>query len=400
MKYIFLLVLTLAVFPCVLTGADNGTFVITKSVSDNPSLSFSGLPSHPELDRELRSILGACGWFDIVPAKGQYELKASAASGAIRLELTLGGAPAGTWRLPASGNARRLAKKTVDAIIEKTFSALKIRSFCNSQIAFCAETRPGIRNVFLCDIDGGDVRQLTAYRSLCVEPAWFPNGKSVVYTKYNAGGMDVLETRLAPLATRRLIGLKGINAGAAISPDGRYLAAILSPDHKVDLYTIELATGRRTRLTSGIAVEASPCWSPDGQKLVYVSDETGNPRLFICDRRGRNRTRLPSIGRDAVTPDWSYNGKIVYAAKVDGQYTVAVYDPATGENKRVVNKGGNWESPAWAADGRQVVCKRTTNGNSALYVIDTWTGRIRRLLSTPYNLYTPAWSPCAIDREK
>ena len=70
-------------------------------------------------------------------------------------------------------------KKTVDAIIEKTFSALKIRSFCNSRIAFCAETRPGVRNVFLCDIDGGDVQQLTAYRSLCVEPAWFPNGKSV-----------------------------------------------------------------------------------------------------------------------------------------------------------------------------------------------------------------------------
>ncbi len=400
MKHFFLPVLLLFLLCGVLSGAEPQSFVITKSVSDNPTLSFSGIPAQKELDRELRSILAACGWFDIVPAKGQYELKATPAGNAVRLELTLGGAPAGTWKLPLAAAPRTLAKQAVDAIIEKTFAALKIRRFCNSRIAFCAETRPGIRNVFLCDIDGGNVRQLTSFRNLCVEPAWFPTGKSVVYTKYNASGMDVLETRLSPLATRRLIGLKGINAGAAISPDGKHLAAILSPDHKVDLYTIDLATGRRTRLTRGIAVEASPCWSPDGQKLVYVSDETGNPRLFICSRRGGNRTRLPSVGRDAVTPDWSYNGKIVYAAKVDGQYTVAVFDPATGENKRVVTAGGNWESPAWAADGRQVVCKRTTGGTSALYVIDTWTGRIRKLLSTDYNLFTPAWSPCAINHEK
>ena len=87
---VFLLVSVLS------AGAETESFVITKSVSDNPTLSFSGIPSQPELDRELRSILNACGWFDIIPAKGQYELKATPVSGAVRLELTLGGAPAGT----------------------------------------------------------------------------------------------------------------------------------------------------------------------------------------------------------------------------------------------------------------------------------------------------------------
>ena len=400
MKHNLLLAALLFAMPALLSGAEPESFVITKSVSENPTISFAGLPSQPELDRELRSILGACGWFDVVPEKGQYELKAAVAGNAVRLDLTLGGAPAGSWKLPLNASARTLAKQAVDAIIEKSFAALKVRRFCSSKIAFCAETQPGVRNIFLCDIDGGDVRQLTSYRTLCVEPAWFPNGRSVVYSKYNRSGMDVLETRLSPHMTRRLTGFRGINAGAAISPDGKSLAVILSPDHKVDLYVIAVASGRRTRLTKGIAVEASPCWSPDGQQIVYVSDETGNPRLFICSRNGGSKRRLPSIGRDAVTPDWSKEGKIVYAAKVDGNYTVAVYDPATGENKRVTTAPGNWESPAWAADGRQVVCKRMDGGRSALYVIDTWTGRTRKLLSTSHNLSMPAWSPCAINREK
>lgn len=400
MKYTFLLAAMLFALPAAVSGEEQENFVITKSVSENPTISFAGLPSHQSFDRELRSILGACGWFDVVPEKGQYELKAIPAGNDIRLELTLGGAPAGTWKLPLSVDTRTLAKQAVDAIIEKSFAALKVRRFCSSKIAFCAETAPGMRNIFLCDIDGGNVRQLTSYRTLCVEPAWFPNGRSVVYSKYNRSGMDVLETRLNPHQTRRLTGFRGINAGAAISPDGKTLAVILSPDHKVDLYTVDVASSRRTRLTKGIAVEASPCWSPDGQQLVYVSDETGNPRLFITGRNGSSKRRLPSIGRDAVTPDWSKEGKIVYAAKVDGQYTVAVFDPATGENKRVTTAPGNWESPAWAADGRQVVCKRSDGKNSALYVIDTWTGRTRKLLSTAYKLSMPAWSPCAVNREK
>ena len=102
----------------------------------------------------------------------------------------------------------------------------------------------------------------------------------------------------------------------------------------------------------------------------------------------------PTVGSDAVTPDWSSDGKIVYATRVNGSYTLAVYDLNSGKNERITEMPGTWESPAWAADNRQVVCKRSDGAKSALYVVDTWTGRTRLLLSTPYNLSMPVWSPC------
>ena len=57
---------------------------------------------------------------------------------------------------------------------------------------------------------------------------------------------------------------------------------------------------------------------------------------------------------------------------------------------------GNYESPTWAADNRQIVCKRGEGNRSEICVVDTWTGKVRKLISTSYPLSMPVWSPCAV----
>ena len=368
--------------------------VITKNVRTNPELYFAGIPGDPEFSKEMTTFLGVCGWFDLSRnPKAEYILTGTLSGNRAIFTLTTGGAPAGSWSVTLSGSRRRLAQQTVDAIIQKNFKELKVKGFCSTKIAFCAQTASGVKNIYTCDIDGGDIQQITNYNALCVEPCWFPDGNSIGYSKYNRAGMDVIQTMLNPKRSRVLTSFRGINSGAAISPDGRNLAVILSPDHKVDLYVMPTGRGGvRRRLTSGISVEASPCWSPDGREIAFVSDETGVPKINIISIDGRNRRVLKALGSDAVTPDWSSDNKIVYATRIQGVYTIAVYDLKTGENTRITDEPGVWESPAWAADNRQVVCKRSDGRRSALYVIDSWTGRVRLLVSTPYNLSMPVWS--------
>lgn len=368
--------------------------VITKNVRTNPELYFAGIPGDPEFSKEMTTFLGVCGWFDLSRnPKAEYILTGTLSGNRAIFTLTTGGAPAGSWGVTLSGSRRRLAQQTVDAIIQKNFKELKVKGFCSTKIAFCAQTASGVKNIYTCDIDGGDIQQITNYNALCVEPCWFPDGNSIGYSKYNRAGMDVIQTMLNPKRSRVLTSFRGINSGAAISPDGRNLAVILSPDHKVDLYVMPTGRGGvRRRLTSGISVEASPCWSPDGREIAFVSDETGVPKINIISIDGRNRRVLKALGSDAVTPDWSSDNKIVYATRIQGVYTIAVYDLKTGENTRITDEPGVWESPAWAADNRQVVCKRSDGRRSALYVIDSWTGRVRLLVSTPYNLSMPVWS--------
>ena len=372
---------------------------VIKTVRDNPTLYAGNIAGDTAFATELKSLLTASGWFDLVNTpNADYTLKGKANAGRIELFLELGGMPKGAWSINTAGRSPRiLAAHTADAIIEKCFSALKVKGFCRSKIVFCATTSPGVRNLYTCDIDGKNTEQLTRYNTLCVEPAWSASGKTVIFSKYNRSGIQVLETTAThPRQTRQICNFDGINTGAVPSPDGKQLAVILSPDHRVDLYLLNFGAVRPTRLTRGIAVEASPAWSPDSRQIVYVSDEAGRPLLYIINRDGSGKRRLPSIGVDAVTPDWSTDGKIVYATRINGSYTLAVLDLTSGKNTRVTNTPGNFESPTWAADNRQIVCTRSRGGKSELCIVDTWTGKVRPLLSTKYSLSMPVWSPCPV----
>lgn len=394
-KIIAVLILVFSVFTvCRVCAAP---LVVEASVKDNPTIFFKGVSGNAALNDAVRSFLHACGWFDLTAnPKADYQFSGKVAGNVFFFNLTLGGAPIGSWQLPVSGyDERRLAAAAVDTVIEKSFRELKVRGFCSSKIAFCAQTAPGVRNIYVCDIDGRGTKQITRFNTLCVEPSWTPSGSSIIYSKYTQTGIAVIETEISGARRSRLLSaFNGINAGAALNPRGRSLAVILSPDKKVDLYTLDLNSRKTRRLTRGKAVEASPCWSPDGRRIAYVSDETGNPRIFVANADGSGRTRLPSIGRDAVTPDWSGDNKIVYASRVGGSYVLGVFDMNTNSNKQITKTGGSWESPAWAADFRHVVAKCSSGAKSGIYVVDTWTGKIRPLLSTGYPLSMPAWAPC------
>ena len=391
----------LAVLLCttVLPRLDARVIVVKKKAELNPTVYFSGVPGNAKLSGDIRTFLGVCGWFDLTndAAKADYTVAAAVESGKLVIRLYQSKTPVAAWQFPLSSDTREVAKAVVDTIIERAFAQLKIRGFCRSRIAFTAESAPGIRNVFVCDIDGNNVRQITNYRSLNVEPSWSPSGRSIYFSKYNRSGIDIVETTLAkPRRSRILSSFRGINTGSAISPDGNYMAVILSPDHQVDLYLLGMRKKIKKRLTRGIAVEASPCWSPDSRRIAFVSDRQGNPRIFICNADGSGVTPVPTVGIDAVTPAWSADDKIAYATRLSRSsgYVLAVYDMKTGKNTVVTKGGGSWESPGWAADNRQVICKRILNGKSSLWVVDTRSGREQELLRTGNELFDPAWSPC------
>ena len=398
-KRFLILFFTILFIALVLPLHAQRVITVRKSAAVNPTIAFPGVPQDAELSQAIQRFLAVCGWFDM-PQNGKnadFTIQAEKKGNSLELHLYMGNSRVNGWRFNTSAGARECAKSVVDTIIEQVFEQLKVKGFCHSRIAFCAETNPGIRNIFLCDIDGGNVEQITAYRTLNVEPCWAPSGKTICFSKYGRTGIDIVETTVrTPRKSRIISSFRGINTGAAISPDGSSMAVILSPDHQVDLYVLGLQKRFRNRLTKGIAVEASPCWSPDGRQIAFVSDRRGNPRIFICNADGSNLTMLPSVGIDAVTPAWSADGKIAYATRPQrsGGYVLAVYNLNTKENE-IVSKGeGSWESPGWAADNRQVVCKRTLNGKSSLWIVDTVTGRERELLRTGTELFDPSWSPC------
>ncbi len=362
-----------------------------KAFAGNPTLFFEGVTGDAQASNEVNSLISACGWFDVlVGGKTDYTLSGSYSGKNLNLSLKQDGST--VCAVTTSGSdARRAAKLAIDAILKKSF---KIDGICASKIVFSAETSPGIKNIWTCDIDGRELQRITSFSTLCVEPGWFPDGKSIAYTVYSKSETDIVQTQLNPKMSRRITSYPGLNAGASISPNGQNLALITSKDRQVELYIKSVNGDAKSRLTSSKAVKASPCWSPTGGSIVYVCDQSGTPQLYRISATGGTPTKLSTIGSEAATPDWSKDNQIAYSAKFEGQYTIAVLDLEGKKPSGAILGGapGHWESPSWAPDNRYVVCSRRSGAKSSLCVVDTWTGKFRPLISVSENTSMPCWS--------
>ena len=361
-----------------------------RGFAGNPTLYFGGVTGNAQMNTAVSSLVSACGWFDIYTApSADYTLSGSSSGNDVKL--TLSKREGSSYTVRASGaDARRTAKVAIDALLKQTFN---VDGICATRIVFCGENARGMKNIYICDIDGREVKQLTSFPTLCVEPNWFPDGKSVVYTIYGRSDTEVVQTTISPKMSRRLAYFPGLNAGASISPNGQNLALIMSKDRQIELYIKAVNGDAKVRLTNSIATKASPCWSPTGGTLCYVSDQTGVPQLFRVSATGGASSRLSTIGTEAATPDWSKDNQIAYSARVGGEYTIAVIDlEGKKPSGQIFKAPGHWESPSWAPDNRHVVCSRKNGRESALYIVDTWTGKYHLMVNLSMNVSMPNWS--------
>lgn len=389
MKVKVLCLLMFALF--FILDANGAPIEIRKSVEDNPSLAIHYSNVSPLQQQEIENMIRASNWFNISrDGSGDYllEVRQGQRLGYI---LSEGKVRKGIQSAIPGHNERERAKFMVDLILNDAFG---LPPLCNTKIAFSMGRSMTKRNIFIADIDGQRIQQVSRFNSLCVEPGFFPDGKSIAYSKYNQSSMDVVQTSFSPYRSRRLTAFAGLNTGVAIDPTGRYMAIILSKDKQVELYLKAVESQSMRRLTRDKAVEASPCFSPDGRWICYLSDASGRPELYVCDLAGRQKRKLPSVGREALTPDWSTDNKIVYITRIDGEYRIAILDVKNNRNELVPNLTGRWESPSWAPDNRHIVCSQTSNGgrSSSLFIIDTFTGKKRQLFNSQNYFSTPNWS--------
>ncbi|MDB4874946.1 MAG: hypothetical protein JWM41_1392 [Gemmatimonadetes bacterium] len=97
-----------------------------------------------------------------------------------------------------------------------------------------------------------------------------------------------------------------------VSPDGRTIVF----DLLGDLYTMPIAGGAATALTSGMAFDAQPRFSPDGKLVLFTSDRDGGDNVWTIDLATK-ATHEITKGKSARyrSPAWTPDGQYVVVSR-------------------------------------------------------------------------------------
>ena len=285
---------------------------------------------------------------------------------------------------------RRMAHRFSDEVVLAHSGRLGI---AHTQIAFTS-TSTGAKEIFICDYDGNNVRQLTNHGSITLSPTWSPDASKLAYTSYRDGNPDLYVINSDGSSPRLTAGYHGLNTAPDWSPTGDTVALTLSKDGNSEIYVKEVNSRRLRRITYDAAIDTSPSFSPDGTRIAFVSDRAGSPQIWVVDLDGRNLRRLSYQGGRSFSPAWSPLGdKIAYVVEKPGEGLEIFVMDADGRNPVQLTSGPGWnQKPAWAPSGTHIAFSSTRAGRSNVYTMRADGTDVRRVSFLSGENGSPAWS--------
>ncbi len=202
-----------------------------------------------------------------------------------------------------------------------------------------------------------------------LEPAWTPDGSSLVFvSKTKHGSERLMQTFGQGIAKTAFVAAAGDPYMAAdwpaVAPNGSTMAMSLP---RVQLYEsgwrksrrIDHALGLSDLRGTGVTVVGQgtdPAFSPDGKLIAFARFTGGHTHLFVANADGTNPRQVTDGPADDAEPSWSPDGERIVFSSAHGD------DHWTQSNLFVVHRDGSGivqltegdrvvGHPSWGRDG-------------------------------------------------
>jgi len=188
-------------------------------------------------------------------------------------------------------------------------------------------------DIFMADLDGKIVKQLTNSKGYDAEATLSPDGKKMIYTSTKDGDIELYIMDLESGAEKRITNMLGYDGGAWFSPDGTkliwrasrpkteaeikeykdLLAENLVAPTNMEVWVSNADGSNARQITAYGQANWAPAYMPDSKRIIFASNheyKRGFPfNLYTINEDGTN---LQKISRDKgfdAFPMFSPNGK-------------------------------------------------------------------------------------------
>jgi Tol biopolymer transport system component len=213
-------------------------------------------------------------------------------------------------------------------------------------------------------------------------------GNKYIWPLYDS--YDIFMCDLDGKIVKQLTHSKGYDAEGTLSPDGKKMIYTSDKDGDIDLYIMDLVTGKENRVTNTLGYDGGAWFSPDGKKIIWRASRPTtdadvkeykellaenlvapiNMEIFVANADGSNVHQVTHFGQANWAPAFFPDSKrIIFASNQEYKrgFPFNIYSiKEDGTNFQKITHEKIFDAfPMFSPDGKKLVfCSNRNNGGT------------------------------------
>lgn len=209
-------------------------------------------------------------------------------------------------------------------------------------------------------------------------------GNKYIWPLYNS--YDIFKADLDGKIVKQLTTAKGYDAEGTLSPDGRKMIYCSDKEGDLDLYIMDIASGKEKKITNTLGYDGGAWFSPDGEKIVWRASRPSteeevkeykellaagfvaptNMEIWVSDANGKNAKQITHLKQANWAPNFTPDSRhIIFCSNHEYKrgfpFNMYLTDLNGNGLEKISRDKGFDAFPMFSPDGRKIIFSSNRN---------------------------------------